>query len=413
MSNLTICVVGAGTAGLEGLLGARQALGPEANLRLIAPEREFRYRPMTPDSLFRPAPERGLAIADLVAKTGATWVVDRADAIRQDERSVLTRDGDTVPFDYLLLAPGARAARALRQGYVWQRGGDPGVLDLVISELLTGEVRSVAVVIPRGARWPLPAYELALVLAWRAAATDARVTLVTAEGRPLEALGPQATQAVCAELDAAGVHVIAGVEAVDAPPGHRDPPEPVDLILAPENAGERSDALVGKAPGPARLRLGHGSAAEFDRLISLPTFLGPVIAGVARDAAGFIEVDDALQVCDSDRVWAAGGCLAAALEHSALSARQADAAVAAIAAASDGAGARRSPRRPDPPELAGMLLAGQREPWLAENPAGTREPSTRVCGGPPDAPSARCWLSRSTPGTPRSTTRSPASPTAC
>ena len=383
MARRKVCVVGAGTAGLEGLLSARQELGPDAELRLIAPEREFRYRPMSRDSLFRPAPERSLAIADLVAQTGATWVADRADVIHEAEGSVVTRDGDTVDFDFLLLAPGARSARTLRQGYVWERGGDPGFLDQVLAELVAGEVQSVAVAVPRGARWPLPAYELALILAWTAAGTGARITLLTAEERPLGALGPEATELVTRELDAAGVQVIPGVEVVDAPRDDRRPPEIAELILLPGKSAEKTDALIGKPTDAARVHFGTRSAVEFDRLISLPTVIGPRIAGVATDAAGFIEVDDALKVCGSERVWAAGGCIAAALEHSALAARQADTAIEAIAAVSNDRTGPRSTRPLGAPELTGMLLTGQRDRWLAENPAGTHEPSTRCLWWPP------------------------------
>jgi hypothetical protein len=114
-------------------------------------------------------------------------------------------------------------------------------------------------------------------------------------------------------------------------------------------------------------------------LISLPTVDGPYLAGVATDAAGFVEVDETLRVCGSQRVWAAGGCIAAALEHSGLGTGQADAAIAAIAVAAglDPAGASAAP------ELTGVLLTDQREPWLAENPPGTRQPSTRCLWWPP------------------------------
>ncbi len=379
MARPVVCVVGGGTAGLEGLLAARQQLGAKVELTLIAPEREFRYRPMRVGSLFRASPERGLAIADLVAEVGATWVVDCASVVREAEGSVLTRDGDIVGFDFLLLAPGARSRRALRQGYVWERGADPSFLDQIILDLVAGKVRSVAVVIPRGARWPLPAYELALVLAWTAIRTDARVTLITAEPTPLGALGRAATDMVVRELDAAGVETVSGVELVDALQPDAGPRELGGVILLPERAADEADALIGKPTSPARVRLGTGSTASFDRLISLPTIIGPLIGGVAADAGGFVEVDEALKVCDSQRVWAAGGCIAAALEHSALAAQQADAAIAAIAAA-NGAG---PPRPSGAPELTGLLLSGQRDQWLAENPLGTHEPSTRCLWWPP------------------------------
>lgn len=100
---------------------------------------------------------------------------------------------------------------------------------------------------------------------------------------------------------------------------------------------------------------------------------------VAREleAAG-VETISGVEVID-EPVWAAGGCIAAALEHSALSAQQADAAVGAIVAASRGAldggsiGA---------PELTGVLLTGERDRWLVENPLGTRELSTRCLWWP-------------------------------
>jgi sulfide:quinone oxidoreductase len=389
-----VCVVGAGTAGLEGLLSAREAYGAKAELRLIAPEREFRYRPMSPGSLFRPAQERGLAIAELVAQAGVTWVADRADVVYEAERNVLTREGDTVDFDFLLLAAGARSKRVLRQGHVWERGGDPSFLDQIIVEIVAGEVHSVAVAVPRGARWPLPAYELALVLAWTATGTDARVAVITAEERPLGALGHEATDAVARELAAAGVELITGVEVIDEPSRDPDPRELANVILVPEEPDDEADALIGQPTDPARVRLGAGSAVEFDRLISLPTVVGPFIGGVATDAVGFVEVDEALKVCGSERVWAAGGCIAAALEHSALAARQADAAIAAIAAASTGATGAGSTRPSSAPELTGILLTGQQAHWLAENPIGTHEPSTRCLWWPPGRAVGRMLASR-------------------
>jgi sulfide:quinone oxidoreductase len=375
-----VCVVGAGTAGLEALLAAREVLGAKADLWLIAPEREFRYRPMSPGSLFRPAEERGVAIADLVAQASAVWVRDRAAAVYETERQVVARDGETVDFDFLLLALGARSRRALRQGHVWQRGADPGFLDEILAGIVADNVRSVAVVVPRGARWPLPAYELALVLAWTAARTNARITLITAEERPLAALGSSATETVVRELDAANIETIPGVELIDEPRRDPEAPEPADVVLVPEQPADLAASLVGRPTDPARVRLGAGSKAEFDRLISLPTVDGPFLAGVATDAAGFIEVDEGLKVCGSERAWAAGSCIAAALEHSALAAQQADAAIVAIAAAISGAGPARSSGAP---ELTGMLLTGQRDQWLRENPAGTEQPSTRCLWWPP------------------------------
>jgi sulfide:quinone oxidoreductase len=383
VANPVVCVVGGGTAGLEGLLLARRQLGSAADLCLIAPEREFRYRPMSPDSLFRPAKERGLAIVDIVSDAGSRWVADRAVLVDEVQRSVVTRDGETVTFDFLLLAVGARPRRALRQGYLWARGDDPVFLDQILGELAAGTVRNVAVVVPRGARWPIPAYELALVLAWTVAGTPAHITLITTEPEPLGALGAAAAEAVAHELEAAGVELITGVEVIDAMGDDATRSDRANVILVPELQADAADALIGRPTGSARGQPHGDSTRAFDRLISLPTVDGPSIAGVATDAAGFIEVDTTLKVWGSERAWAAGACVAAGLEHSALAARQADAAIAAIAEqCADGVAADLTIPS-GAPELTGMLLTGQRDEWLAENPLGTREPSTRCLWWPP------------------------------
>ena len=377
-----VCIVGAGTAGLEALLSAHEVLGASVDLRLVAPDREFRYRPMHRNALFRPAAERGIKVADLVAETGASWVRDRAEVVREPERCLLTRDGEIVEFDYLLLAPGERSKRPLAQGYLWERGGDPSFLDEIIGQIAGGRVASVAVTIPRGARWSMPAYELALVLAWSAAGTHARITLITAEEQPLGALGSAASHAVAEELERAGVETITGIELVDAPERGARPMTVADLILVPERTEDETNALTGKPTDPARVQISAGVEREFQRLISLPVMLGPCIAGVASDHAGFIVVDESLKVCGSDVVWAAGGCIAAALEHSALSAQQADAGVTAIAAAC-GHTASRSEIGSGAVEITGILLTENRDQWLAENPIGTPEPSTRCMWWPP------------------------------
>ncbi|HUY59007.1 MAG TPA: hypothetical protein VMV16_04810 [Solirubrobacteraceae bacterium] len=83
MTKPVVCVVGAGTAGLEGLLAVHEQLGDSIDLRVIAPEREFRYRAMSADSLFRPTHERGAPISEIAAEVGATCVCERVVAVHE------------------------------------------------------------------------------------------------------------------------------------------------------------------------------------------------------------------------------------------------------------------------------------------------------------------------------------------
>ena len=74
----------------------------------------------------------------------------------------------------------------------------------------------VAFAAPAGATWPLPLYELALLTAAalrERGVPDPDLTVVTAEERPLAALGVEATDAVLGALDGAGIDVIVSAAA--------------------------------------------------------------------------------------------------------------------------------------------------------------------------------------------------------
>ena len=67
----------------------------------------------------------------------------------------------------------------------------------------------LAIVVPAGCGWPLPAYELALLtrarLAERGHRDPGRITVVTAEGAPLALFGPEASAQVAESLREAGI----------------------------------------------------------------------------------------------------------------------------------------------------------------------------------------------------------------
>jgi NADPH-dependent 2,4-dienoyl-CoA reductase/sulfur reductase-like enzyme len=245
MSLPIVCIAGGGTAGLEALLSARELLGDRVELRLISPEREFCYRAMQFARPLVPAPERVLPIADLVAEAGAALVHDRVVEVREADRTLLTRDGDLVGFDYLLLATGARGERVLEQGQVWERGRDPVVLDETLEGLASSRAIRAGVLIPRGARWPLPAYELALVMGWTAAAAG-QVTLITAEERPLDVLGGAASEMIAGVLSDAGVELITGVEAFDGGHDAAGTSAAQLRLLTEEPAASDGDALTAR-----------------------------------------------------------------------------------------------------------------------------------------------------------------------
>ena len=87
------------------------------------------------------------------------------------------------------------------------------MIEHLLEEIVGGEVRSVAFVIPWGAVWSLPAYELALLTAAHLrerGVKDVDLTLVTPEAEPLQLFGPPASEAVHALLDERGVRLRPG-----------------------------------------------------------------------------------------------------------------------------------------------------------------------------------------------------------
>ena len=75
-----------------------------------------------------------------------------------------------MPYDALLLAPGAHAVDGVPGTTTWHPGGDPAGYGGLLRDLEEGYASKLAIVVPAGATWPLPAYELALMTAGEAAA---------------------------------------------------------------------------------------------------------------------------------------------------------------------------------------------------------------------------------------------------
>jgi len=181
-------------------------------------------------------------------------------------------------------------------------------------------------VVPPGAVWPLPAYELAIMTAGEAYALgqdDIQITVVTPERAPLSLLGPEAGAAVADELKSAGVRLITGAVAQRADGG---------LVLEP--SGER---------------------LEVERVFAVPRLLGPAIEGLAADDEGFVLVGEDGRVQGAERTWAAGDGIDSVLKFGGLATHQARRAAAEIARA---AGVKDVPD-PGEPVIHGRLLIGR------------------------------------------------------
>jgi sulfide:quinone oxidoreductase len=178
---------------------------------------------------------------------------------------------------------------------------DAAQLQAVIDALRRGEVRHLALAVPPGATWTLPAYELALLAAADVRRLDlpTEISLVTPEPVALAAFGGEVSSTVTALLADRGVKVVCS----SAP-----------------RAAERGG-----------LRLFDGTLLDADRVVALPVLVGQRIGGLPVDHAGFVQTQARGCVVGMPDVYAAGDMTSFAVKQGGLAAQQADAIAALIA----------------------------------------------------------------------------------
>ena len=300
-----VVVAGGGVAGLEGLLALRAHGGDRLHLTLVTPGDGFRLRAFASGRPFGIHAADEVPYATIARDSDATLVPALVAEVRDERREVVTADGTVLPFDALLLAPGARTAPGLDHALTWYPEAGAEILGGLLRDVDEGYARRVAFVVPPGPAWPLPAYELAIMTAReaRGMGIEAEISIVTAERDPLEQFGVGAAAAQRSVLETAGIRLLTGVTArVERSPR---------LHLAPEPPGD---------PLPV------------DRVVSMPTLLGPELAGVERDEHGFIRTDAHGLAAGCSRTWAAGDAVRSQLKMGSLAAYRARDAARRIAA---------------------------------------------------------------------------------
>jgi sulfide:quinone oxidoreductase len=318
---LSVVVAGAGAAGLEALVGLAELAPERVELTLLAPDESFGYQPVSAARPFSLAPRREWPLDELAAGVGARRVRD-ALAFVEGEGALLTRDGDRLEFDALVVAIGAQKSTPLRRAITWHEDErERPAFTALLRDLAGGRARSAAFVVPPIAGWPMAAYELALLAAAQADKRRLEVHLITSEPRPLAIFGEPAGKAVAELLIDAGVelHLNSGPVSFEA----------------------------------GKLMLTTGEGVECDRAIALPIPSLADIPGLPQDHhRGLIPIGRFCNVLGSERVFAAGDATWFPIKQGGLAAQQADSAASAIAAL---AGAPVDPQ-PFRPVLRGALL---------------------------------------------------------
>jgi sulfide:quinone oxidoreductase len=291
-----VLIAGGGVAAVEALLALRVHVGHTVSVELLAPEKEFVYRPASVAEPFGRGEARRFSLREIAGEHGAALRRGELTAVDTERAVAVTSAGDELSYDMLLVAVGAQPEEALPGAIAFRGPADTPAMARLLEEIERGEVARVVFALPADAPWPLPLYELAVMTAAHAIAhrPSVEIVLVTPEEEPLEVFGPEASDAVTELLHRHTVEV-------------RTLSRPVAF----------DDGV---------LHLAGAVQLAADRVITLPSLAGPRIPGLPHDAAGFIPVDRHGLVQGEDDVYAAGDVVAFPLKQGGLAAQQADAA---------------------------------------------------------------------------------------
>jgi sulfide:quinone oxidoreductase len=288
----SVVVVGAGPAATELGFVLREQHGASLGLTYVVPPVRDRARPLPGAEAFAPVRRRAHDLPAVVSSLGARLRSGRAVAVDGDRHRVLLADGGVVPYDLLVLAPGARAEPVFASAALTLYGeAGPGAAERVLAELRRGvaaddAARPLAFVVPPGVTRALALYELAVLTGMeaRVRVPEARLRLFTHEPAPLSGFDPLARATIAGLLAEANVAVV-----------------PSAAVF---------EAIDGRARvGAVRTPLGE------DRIVALPVLRGPDLRGVPATADGFIPVDDHGAVLGLEDVFAAGDATTCPVKH--------------------------------------------------------------------------------------------------
>ena len=203
-----VLIAGAGVAALEAALALRALAEERVDVDLVGAEPHFWYRPLSVAEPFELGEVRRHELAPLAAAAGARFTLGTLLGVDASSRTARTSVGD-IPYDFLLVAVGATRSLAVPGALTFRGPAESERVGALLGEIDAGDVRRVAFVVPTGAVWSLPLYELALMTAAHVTAQRIRgveLVFVTPESAPLETFGGTVSAEVRQLLDAARSH---------------------------------------------------------------------------------------------------------------------------------------------------------------------------------------------------------------
>jgi sulfide:quinone oxidoreductase len=295
-----VAIIGGGVAALEAMLALDASSHSKVDVHLFSPESNFVLKPLAVSSGFGRGGVLTFDLPKLTATSGATFHNSSVSEVVASRQVIRLSDDSEFDYDYLIAAPGAKPLESVPGAlpYRWSAGKD--AVSEALAALPERESAKIAVTMPEDGSWPLPLYELAMLIADELG-PGASIAVVTPEESPLDLFGKAGTEKVGGLLQARNIETI--------------------LETAPSEY--RDGVLVTTG----------GRQIEADLVIALPRLVGRQIPGLPCDEHGFIPVDEFGLIEGHSREYAAGDVTSFPVKFGGLAAEQADVVAAAIAAA--------------------------------------------------------------------------------
>src|SRR5689334_19053804 len=96
-----VLIAGGGVSGLETLLALEDLAGDRVALTLVAPQRDFIYKPLLVEEPFDLGPAERHELEPLTAEKGANYLPGAIRAVRPEDHLAELADGSTLEYDYV------------------------------------------------------------------------------------------------------------------------------------------------------------------------------------------------------------------------------------------------------------------------------------------------------------------------
>lgn len=345
-----VLIGGGGVAALETTLALRDLAADLVSIELRSPRREFVYRPFAVGEPYGAARILRYDLERLAERCRADFHLGGILAVEPERHRALSRDGVSLPYDHLVLAPGVRMLWAVPGAATFWGVADEGGVGSIIRRLRAGSIRDVVFTMPSGGSWTLPVYELAFLASAvldRSGVSGARLTVVTPEEEPLLVFGRTVADQMSRLLAERGIAVVPNAHPVKFEGG--------------------------------RFTIAPGDPIEAEAVISLPRLEGRRIEGIPHDEEGFIPVDEHGRVIGLERVFAAGDITTFPVKQGGIATQLADV-VAETIASEAGAGIEPAPFDPI---LRGVLWTGVEHRYLYGRLTGRHGETSSLSEEPP------------------------------